>query len=402
VSPASSGSGVVIVGGSAGGTSTADALRARGYQGRITLVGDEVHGPYDRPPLSKQILHGTMEPAELTLRPAAHFEDIGVEVRRGVRAVAVNPLQRRVMLGDGDSLSFEQLVIATGVSPRRLPGGQAEGRVHVLRSVDDALVLRAALRHARRVVVVGGGVLGAEVAASVSSLGLEVVIASPAGMPLQAALGETLSRQLMRLHGDHGVRVRTGTDGAVASMRPADNAVTVEFETGSCERADLVVVAIGSEPAVSWLAASGIPVADGVLCAQDCSAGPGIYAVGDVARWYNTRFETSMRIEHRTNATEQAWHVADRIVAGDRLPYRPVPYFWTDQYGLKVQAHGYLRGHDAVQVVHGDLAQSRLVALFRRGDVLTGVVTVGAAKAARTWCARIQEGTLWRDALALV
>ncbi|OAD97784.1 hypothetical protein A6A22_19525 [Arthrobacter sp. OY3WO11] len=393
----------MIVGASAGGTSAAEALRARGHEGPIILIGSEQHAPYDRPPLSKQVLGSApVDSATLALRGKDHLRDLGIEERYGVTADDLDLARRRVELSDGTAAEFDRLIIATGVAARKLPHAEGLAGVHTLRTIDDALKLRSALTEASRVVVIGGGFLGTEVAAAAAGQGAGVTIASSSRTLLQSAVGELIGQQVTDLHRGNRVRVRAGSEGRVRTLQSRGGRVSgVTFVSGAPEPADLVVVCIGSEPAVDWLRFSGLAVEDGVQCASDCSAAEGVYAVGDVATWHNPRFNMSMRVEHRTNATEQALHVAERIMAGDRTPYAPVPYFWSDQYDLKLQAHGYLRGHDEVHVAEGDLTSRRLIALYRRGPALTGVLAVGAAKALRQWRSRIESGMNWDDAIGL-
>lgn len=392
----------MIVGASAAGTSAAEALRSRGHEGSIVLIGAEQHLPYDRPPLSKQILTSeTVDSTTLALREKNHLHDLGVEERYGVSAEDLDLARRQVALSDGTTEEFDRLIIATGVTARNLPEAEGLTGVHTLRSLDDALGLRAALARAPRVVVIGGGFLGTEVAAAAADQGAEVTIASSSTL-LRSAVGELIGQQVTELHLANGVRVRAGLKGRVRTLQSRNGRVSgVTFIAGAPEPADLVIVCIGSEPAIDWLRFSGLALGEGVQCASDCSAAEGVFAVGDVARWHNPRFNVSMRVEHRTNATEQALHVAERIITGDHAPYAPVPYFWSDQYELRLQAHGYLRGHDEVHVVEGDLRSRRVIALYRRGPALTGVLAVGAAKALRQWRSRIEAGMTWDEALSL-
>ena len=390
----------VIVGASAAGLSAAEALRTRGHEGDIVLVGAENHEPYDRPPLSKQALHDEVSVEALALRPPNHLQDLGIDLRRGVAAVHLDSHHRKVLLEDGTDLEFERLIIATGVNAKHLPASSNISGVHTLRTVDDSLHLQAALSAASRLVVIGGGFLGTEIAAAGIQRGVDVVLATKTPTLLENALGSEVGQQLTSFHQKQGIRLRTGKAALVQSLRTNGHRVTgVHFASGGTENADLVVVAIGSEPAVDWLRASTLILSDGVVCAADCSAGDGIYAVGDVARWHNPLFDLSMRIEHRTNAVDQALHVADRILAGDRLPYTTVPYFWSDQYKVKLQAHGYLRDHDEVQILQGSIEEGKVIALYRKGERLTGVLGAGAAKAVRQWRAHIESRTTWAQAL---
>ncbi|MFF5360351.1 NAD(P)/FAD-dependent oxidoreductase [Streptomyces scabiei] len=380
---------IVVVGASAAGLAAAETLRREGYDGTLTLVGDEPHAPYDRPPLSKQLLGARWESDRLALRTPAHLDGLGLDLRLGTAATGLDLDRRRVRLADGDALPYDALVIATGVRPRRLPGEGA----HVLRTLDDALTLRERLTPVTRLVVVGAGFLGAEAAAVARRLGVEVTLLEPAPVPLAHAVGAEVGAVLARAHLEHGVDLRTGvpvTEVTEDGVRLAD---------GTTVEADEVLVAIGSLPNTEWLAGSGLPVGDGVLCDRYCEAAPQVYAAGDVARWHNPLFGTSMRVEHRTNAAEQGMAVARNLLApGERRPFAPVPYFWSDQYDLKVQAYGVLRGHDEVAVVEGDLAERRFVAVYRAGERVTGVLAAGMPpKTVRRWRQAVASGAGRRE-----
>lgn len=382
---------VVVVGASAGGLATAEGLRRGGFAGRITLVGNEPHLPYDRPPLSKQVLAGEWEPDRIPLRPDADIEALDLDLRLGVTATGVDPRARTVALDTGEEVRYDALVAATGVTPRRLPGGGG----HVLRSLEDALALRDRLRPGGRLAVVGAGFLGAEAAAVARGLGCEVTMVEPAPVPLAHAVGAQVGQVLTEAHRERGVDLRTG----VGVTQVHDDGV--ELADGSTVEADAVLVAVGSVPNTGWLELSGLPVADGLVCDEYCAAAPGVYGVGDVARWVNPLFGTSMRIEHRTHAGEQGLAVARNLLDPDApRPFAPVPYFWSDQYDMKVQAYGYLRGHDEVRIVEGDLAQRQFVAAYRAGDRLTGVLTIGMPpRALRPWRRHIAAGAAWHDAV---
>ncbi|MBP5909729.1 NAD(P)/FAD-dependent oxidoreductase [Streptomyces sp. LBUM 1478] len=379
----------MVVGASAAGLAAAETLRREGYDGTLTLVGDEPHAPYDRPPLSKQLLAARWESDRLALRTPAHLDGLGLDLRLGTAATGLDLDGRRVRLSDGDALPYDALVIATGVRPRRLPGEGA----HVLRTLDDALTLRERLTPGTRLVVVGAGFLGAEAAAVGRGLGVEVTLLEPAPVPLAHAVGAEVGAVLARAHLEHGVDLRTGvpvTEVTEDGVRLAD---------GTTVEADEVLVAIGSLPNTEWLAGSGLPVGDGVLCDRYCEAAPHVYAAGDVARWHNPLFGTTMRVEHRTNAAEQGMAVARNLLApGERRPFAPVPYFWSDQYDLKVQAYGVLRGHDEVAVVEGDLAERRFVAVYRAGERVTGVLAAGMPpKTVRRWRQAVASGAGRRE-----
>jgi NADPH-dependent 2,4-dienoyl-CoA reductase/sulfur reductase-like enzyme len=371
----------------------AGTLRREGYDGTLTLVGDEPHAPYDRPPLSKQILTGEWSTGQLPPRPRADLDALGLDLRLGTAATGLDMTDRAVCPADGSRVPYDGLIVATGVRPRRLPGDAGS---HVLRTLDDALVLRERLKPGCRLVVVGAGFLGAEATAVAWKLGCEVTLLEPAPVPLAHAVGTEVGQVSAQAHLDHGVELRTGvtvtevTDGGV---RLAD---------GELVEADEVLVAVGSLPNTEWLAGSGLRVGDGVLCDEYCAAAPGVYAAGDVARWDNPLFGTSMRIEHRTNAAEQGMAAARNLLTAPDAcrPFAPVPYFWSDQYDMKVQAYGCLRGRDEVAVVDGELAERRFVAAYRTGERLIGALAVGMPpKAVRAWRQAIAGGTAWRDAV---
>ncbi|WP_075734891.1 NAD(P)/FAD-dependent oxidoreductase [Streptomyces acidiscabies] len=380
----------LIVGASAAGLAAAETLRREGYEGTITLVGDEPHAPYDRPPLSKQVLAGEWPPERVRLRTPEELG--GLELRLGSPATSLDTEARVVLLGDGSEIEYDGLVIATGVRPRRLPG---TGPQHVMRTLDDSLRLQARLRSGRRLVVVGAGFLGAEVASVARMLGAEVVLLEPAPVPLAHAVGEDVGRMLTEAHREHGVDLRCGvsvTETCEGGVRLADG--------GEIE-ADDVLVAIGALPNTEWLNNSGLTLDSGVVCDEYCAAAPGVYAAGDVARWHNPLFGTPMRIEHRTNAAEQGMAAARNLLnPGAPKAFAPVPYFWSDQYDMKVQAFGYLRGHDGVAVVDGSLAERRFIAAYRKGDRLVGALGVGMPpKAIRQWRQSIAVSAAWQDAV---
>ncbi|WP_320064215.1 NAD(P)/FAD-dependent oxidoreductase [Micromonospora sp. RTGN7] len=378
---------IVVVGASAAGLAAAETLRREGYGGTLTLVGEEVDAPYDRPPLSKQILASQWEAERLSLRTAAQIDALHLDVRLGVLATGLNSAERTVELGTGERIGYDGLIVATGVRPRRLPGQGA----HVLRTVGDALHLRERLGPGRRLVVVGAGFLGAESAAVARSLGCEVVLLEPAAVPLAHAVGEQVGRVLAQAHSEHGVALRTGV--GVSAVTEGG----VLLRDGGSVEADEVLVAIGSLPNTEWLEGSGLHLSDGLVCDEYSAAAPDVYGAGDVARWLNPLFGESMRIEHRTNAAEQGMAAARNLLhPSARKPFAPVPYFWSDQYDIKIHAYGYLRGHDAVEIVEGDLAQRRFLAAYRKGDRLVGALVVGMPpKAIRSWRQAIAAGAPW-------
>jgi NADPH-dependent 2,4-dienoyl-CoA reductase/sulfur reductase-like enzyme len=395
---------VVIVGASAGGLATAEALRRLGYAGAITLVGEETHLPYDRPPLSKQILTGEWSPDRLLLRPKADIDALALDLRLGMAATGLDPADRTVTLADGTFLPYAALVVATGVRPRCLPGTEGVAGVHTLRTIEDALALKARLLPGRRLVIVGAGFIGAEVAAIAQGLGVAVTMLEAASVPLGLAVGEEVGRFLAQVHLDHGIQLHTGA--MVAGIHSTAGAVSgVELADGTVIEADDVLVAIGSAPNTEWLIGSDLIVHNGLVCDRYCAAAPGVYGVGDVARWYNPLFDTSMRIEHRTNAAEQGMAVARNLITPDQpRPFAPVPYVWSDQYDMKIQAYGSLRDHDEATVIEGNLdgeiSQRRFLVAYRQDDRLVGVIAAGVSpKVLRAWRALIVAGSAWDAAM---
>jgi 3-phenylpropionate/trans-cinnamate dioxygenase ferredoxin reductase component len=372
---------VLIVGASAAGLAVAEALRRHGHQGRLTLLGAEPHPPYDRPPLSKQVLAGLWEYERTHLRPTSELAKLEAEFILGDPAVRLDAAAREVVTASGRTLRAETIVLATGLTPSRLPGQDGLTGVHVLRTLDDALALREHLLGRPRLVVVGEGVLGAEVAATARGLGLHVTLVGLGDTVLAGQIGDPAGTLLTRLHAERGVHLRLGT--AVEELTGSGGRVSgVRLATGELLSADAVVVAIGSRPATGWLGGSGLTVGDGVECDSRCRAAEGVYAVGDVASWPHEGYGRRLRLENRTNAVEQAQVVAANILGEDR-PYAPVPYFWTDQYDVKLQAHGFLPPDAQVSVVEGDPSENRFVALFRVDGRATGVLGWNMAKAAR-------------------
>jgi NADPH-dependent 2,4-dienoyl-CoA reductase/sulfur reductase-like enzyme len=366
---------VVVVGASLGGFRTAQSLRSIGYEGRITLIGDEPHAPYNRPPLSKQVLAGEWEVERTALTDDAGLAKVDVELRLGERATDLDLDARTIGLHGGERLGFGALVAATGASPRQLPGTPDLEGIHVLRTIDDALALRADLERAARLVVVGAGFIGAEVAATARGLGLEVTVLEALPVPLSRGLGPVLGPAVAGLHEDNGVDLRCGA--AVAALEGDGRVERVLLADGTSVEADVVVVGIGVTPNTEWLEGSGLELRDGVVCDETCQAvgAPGVWAVGDVARWYNPLFEEEMRVEHWTNAVDQARAVASGI-AGQPTPFATVPYVWSDQYGKKIQILGRPGPADDVEVVLGSFDDRRFVALTHHEGRLTGVVGV--------------------------
>ncbi len=398
---------VVIVGASLAGLRAAETLRTAGYDGAITMVGSEAHLPYDRPPLSKKVLAGALEPDRIQLRKADEYHDLSLDMRLGVTATALDPTARTVtvegLLGRRELLSFEGLIIATGAVPRRLPGQPDLDGLFVLRTLDDSLALRAALAaRPTRVVVVGAGFIGAEVAATARSYRVDVTLVEALPVPLARGLGEKLGGVFAELHRAHGVDVRlsTGVDGFVGEERVEG----VRLSDGSVVAAEVVVVGIGVMPATGWLASSGLRLRDGVVCDGTLNVGvPGIYAAGDLARWPNVLFDEEMRVEHWTNAAEQGAAAAANLLAtaagGEGTAYAPVPFFWSDQYDARIQFLGRASADDEIAVVHGSLESRQFVALYGRGGRLRGALGVNEPRRVMPYRKLLAAAITWEDAL---
>jgi phthalate 3,4-dioxygenase ferredoxin reductase subunit len=333
--------GVVIVGSSVGGVRAARTLRAEGYQGRVTLVGQEAELPYDRPPLSKQVLTGAWPAERAGLLTAQAAADAGIELRLGAPARALDSQARLVRLVDGESLPYDDLVIATGASARPSPWRPPSG-VYELRTLADCLALRKRFADGGTVVMIGGGFIGAEGAAAARAAGCEVTVVDPVPVPMERAVGPVVGTLLAGLHQRHGVRTRFGVGVQAVSGHAGD--LTVGLSDASTLRAETVVVGIGAIPNDRWLHGSGLLIDDGVVCdAYLAAAGAEhVFAVGDVARWPHPELGALVRSEHWTNAADQARYVARNIARpGAREPFASSDYVWSDQYDWKVQLAGH-------------------------------------------------------------
>jgi 3-phenylpropionate/trans-cinnamate dioxygenase ferredoxin reductase subunit len=363
---------VLIVGGGAAGLAAVETLRSEGYAGALTMVCAEPELPYDRPPLSKQVLTGAWDAERTRFREAAHYAQLGVRLVRG-QAGALDADGRTVYLSDGYPLRFDGLIIATGARPRRLPAGHELAGVHVLRDHPDVAALRAAFAGTPRVVIVGGGFLGLEVAAAARGLGLDVTVIEPLAQPMIRQVGPMIGAEVARLHREHGVDLRTGV-GVTELMGDGGVLTGVALTDGTVVPAECALVAIGAAPATEWLGTSGLTIGDGVECDQFCRAAPGIYAAGDVASWVNPRYQRRMRIEHRMNATEQGSAAAVNLLKGDVQPFAPLPYFWSDQYDVKIQVHGHRVDDAEAAIEEGSPADGKFVALYRSEGAPTAVL----------------------------
>ncbi|WP_033292675.1 NAD(P)/FAD-dependent oxidoreductase [Amycolatopsis jejuensis] len=390
---------VVVAGGGLAALRAAECLRAEGYDGSLVMLSEETVAPYDRPPLSKQVLTGETEAASTVLRTPQFYEDNAIELRLGTPARRLDLRARRVHTTD-DTLPFDALVLATGSKAQALPtGGELPG-VHTLRTVEDARAIRRELMTGPRVVVVGAGFIGAEVASSARALGLDTTVIEGAPAPLGRSVGTEMGSLLGNLHRRHGTVLSCGV--GVAELHGAQRVEAVELTDGRRLPADLVVVGIGARPATGWLADSGLRIGDGVVCdATLCAGPPGVYAAGDLARWPNPLFDEPMRCEQWTNAVEQGRHVARNILAGaaGARPFAGSNYFWSDQYGIRIQYAG-ITGADEVRTVAGSVDSSRFLALYRRDRHVVGALALDSAKQLVRAKTQIERRASWDDALS--
>lgn len=329
---------IVVVGAAAAGVAVCKALRARGSEDEIILIGAEECLPYDRPPLSKDVLAGTKSWDDLQLAPSSFFDEQQIDLRLGSPATGADMASHTVHLADGSSVRYGNLVVATGVRARTFPTAEGIDGVHTLRSYDDAVALSKDLVGATSLVVVGAGFIGLEVAASARRLGVDVTVVEPAGSPMSGRVPEYVSSRFRRLHEDHGVQFRFGR--TVAEFRrDGGRFVGAVLDDGSEITGDVAVVAIGSTPNVEWLADSGLDTSNGVVCDEQNRAAKNVFAIGDVASVFDPQLGRHLRIEHRLTANAHAETVA-AVLTGTEPPARATPYFWSDQYDAKLQVYG--------------------------------------------------------------
>jgi len=389
----------VIVGAGIGGVRTAEQLRQLGYAGSITLVGAEPEPPSDRPPLSKQVLRGERE--VVLLREPASYAELGIDLRLGVAATGLDAEARAVSLDDGSVLAYDSLVVATGARPRELPATPRLDGVHVLLTAEDCRRLRADAAGAQRMVVVGGGFIGCEVAASMRTLGLDVTIVELASAPLVTVLGDSVVSRVVQTHEENGVALRCGV--GVAGLVGQTHVTGVRLVDGAELPADVVVVGLGVVPSIEWLDGSGIDVDNGVVCDERGRTGvAGVYAIGDVAAWADANTGVRRRVEHWTTAVDHSAVVARQIAGGPEVDDEPlpVPYFWSDQYRMKIQSLGFPSPDAEVEIV--DITDRKRVALYGRDGVLTGVVGFSAPSAVMKARALLQTTTPLSAAVARV
>ncbi|QQK51666.1 oxidoreductase [Mycobacterium avium subsp. paratuberculosis] len=373
-SDASASNGIVIVGGGLAAARTAEQLRRSEYSGPITIVSDEVHLPYDRPPLSKEVLRKEVD--DTALKPRQWYDDNDITLRLGSAARSLDTAAQTLTLEDGTTLGYDKLVIATGLVPRRIPTIPDLDGIRVLRTFDESLALREHASAAQRAVIIGAGFIGCEVAASLRSLGVDVVLVEPQPTPLAAVLGEQIGELVARLHRAEGVDVRLGV--GVAQVRGDTHVEAVVLTDGTELAADVVVIGIGSRPATDWLEGSGVAIDSvdrGVLCDEaGRTSAPNVWALGDVASWRDAAGHQG-RVEHWSNVADQARVVVPAMLGKEVPPVVVVPYFWSDQYDVKIQCLGEPEADDIVHIVEDD--GRKFLAYYERDGALVGVVGGG-------------------------
>lgn len=375
----------VIVGASVAGVNTARSLRSAGYSGQITLLGEEAALPYDKPPLSKGMLAGNQSASDISLLSEAQAHELRIDLRLGHPATALNIAEQEVEMANGARISYDDVVIATGARARPSPWGHPDG-LHLVRTLVDSQRLRRDLEQGGRLVVIGGGFIGAEVAASARGLGLPVTIVEPERLPMQRALGHELGERFLRLHQKHGVETFFGV--GVEEICGRRGAFRIGLTDGKELHGDHIVVGIGAIPNDQWLASSGLDIDNGVVCDQYSRAfgTSHVHAVGDVARWQNPIRKQLTRVEHWTNAIEQAAVVAHNITHPDDLKaHSPVEYVWSDQYDWKIRIAGTAGPAEfrQLEIVESEPDSERFVGLFSAdgGQTLTGLVVVNWPRA---------------------
>jgi 3-phenylpropionate/trans-cinnamate dioxygenase ferredoxin reductase subunit len=368
---------VTIIGAGQAGGQAASSLRAFGFSGAITLIGEETLPPYQRPPLSKKYLMGEVGLDHVIVKPAASYDAEGVTLRLAVKAVGIDRAARMVRLADGQSIGYDALILATGARVRRLhiPGADLAG-VHYLRSIADADAIGAALTPGARLAVVGGGYIGLEVAASARKRGAEVVVLEAAERILSRVTSPLMSTFYAGEHARHGVEIRTnakveafeGRDGRVAGVRLAGG------DTLAC---DLAIIGVGVAPNQELAAIAGLECRDGVIVDRLCrTSDPAIFAIGDCARRPLVHYGGDARLESVHNALEQA-KIAASVLAGRPPPAEETPWFWSDQFDLKLQIAGLFQGYDQV-VLRGDPDVRKFAAFYMHADRLLAVDAVNA------------------------
>ena len=392
---------IVVVGASLAGVRACQSLRREGFEGALTLVGEEKHLPYDRPPLSKTMLTSDQDPDDLTLVSSSDLSELDINLILGERATSLDTDRQEVTVGGG-AIRYDGLIIATGARARKLSKSDDKDEIHVLRTVDDALAIRSALRSKSAVVIVGAGFIGSEVAAAARQHDCQVTIIEANEAPLVRGLGHQVGSACGQLHEAHGVDLRLGT--GVANVHGRNGIEEVELTDGTYLPAELLVVGIGATPNTEWLIDSGLSLDDGVVCDKNLNTGiPRIYAAGDVAKapngWLGGQ---ARRTEHWTTATEHAALAAKNLLHPENSnPYSSVPFVWSDQYEDRIQVAGDTIDFDEVKVLSGSMDDRAFVAGYRLGTSLAGVVALNNMRAFVQFRRLLMTHGSWVDAVGL-
>lgn len=388
---------VVIVGGSVAGVHAAEALRDDGFQDEIILLSAESHMPYDRPPLSKEALLGKMSIGDLSLRPESFYDERDIKLNLNTAATALNTATKTLFLSDGNELTYDGLVLATGSTARNLSLPFDSVKPHIVRSLDDVTRLAPELIAGRRITIVGAGFIGLEVASTAIQLGLEVTIIESAPAPLSRIFGAEVGSWFKKLHEKNGVNLLC--DVSITGYEQKGKGLRITLSDDRVVEADLLVAGIGAVPSISWLEGSGIELGNGVICAPDLStSAPDVVSAGDISLWRNPVFEEEMRIEHWSNAADQGRHAALTLL-GDRKAYSSVPYFWTDQYDSKLRFVGRAAGYTDTRLEQ--MSENELVVTFGRNGTLVGAICVGAPKLLASYKNAINSRMPWLEAANL-
>ena len=398
---------VVIVGSSLAGLRAAETLRLERYEGRIIIVGAEDRQPYDRPPLSKKVLSGEWEADRISLRKPDDLAKLNIDWKLGSAATALDTTNHTITVASGETIAFDGLIIATGSGVRKLPNQPDWMGVHVVRTLDDSLALRADLNPGARVVVIGAGFIGLEVAATAKARGCEVTVLEGAPAPMMRGLGADMGRAAALVHADNGVAMRFNVKVAELVEGSKGSVGGVALDDGEVVPADVVVVGIGVVPATQWLENTALEIRDGVVCDSTLNAGvPGMYAAGDVCRWFNNLYDQEMRVEHWTTASEQGAAAASNLLAVSRgeqpKPYSAVPFFWSDQFTARIQFLGRANGDETAHIVVGSPEDRSFVALYEKDGYLKAALGVSRPKQLMPFRKLLTERATWQQALDLV
>jgi NADPH-dependent 2,4-dienoyl-CoA reductase/sulfur reductase-like enzyme len=379
---------VVIVGASLAGLRAAETLRVAGFNGRITMINGETFAPYDRPPLSKRFLSDGWDDERIALRKGDDLATLNINFVNGVTATALDTGSNTIKLSNSETTTYDGLIIATGCRVRAIPGQPRANNVVMLRTLDDAHQLRNLLKPDAKVVVIGAGFIGLEVASTAKNLGCDVTVLEGLPAPLIRGLGAEMGALFAEFHRSKGIEVRCGV--AVDGFVESNGLVTGVIADGNKIDADVVVVGIGVVPNTDWLNDSGLKIDNGIVCDKSLNVGvPNVFAAGDIVRWPNAAVGTAgepevMRIEHWTNAVEQGVAAANNLMAfskGEPLtPFESVPFFWSDQFDKRIQFMGRSHAEDGVEILTGSLEEGKLIAAYGHGGQLCGVLGLSMPK----------------------